>query len=159
VTSVAGATYTHRVATEDDAPFLYELFASTRTDLDRLDWSDESRAAFCDLQWRAKQAGHAGAFPDARDEILEQDGAPVGRLLVAVDASDLVLVDVALVPPCRGRGLGREVIAALQREAAASGRGVRLHVESGNPARRLYERLGFVARERSGLHTEMRWHE
>ena len=45
----------------------------------------------------------------------------------------------------------------VQAEAVAAGKGVVLHVQQANPARRLYERLGFVDAGTSGLHTELRW--
>lgn len=52
-----------------------------------------------------------------------------------------ILVYVATHPDYRGRGLGGTIMkAALER---AEG-GVALHVEADNPAKRLYERLGFT---------------
>ena len=38
-----------------------------------------------------------------------------------------------------------------------SGRCVTLHVEPGNPARRLYERLEFRDTSAAGMHRQMRW--
>jgi predicted GNAT family acetyltransferase len=52
-------------------------------------------------------------------------------------------VDIALTPPYRGRGLGTRLLRGLIAEAEQSGRPLSLHVETHNPARRLYERLGF----------------
>ena len=43
----------------------------------------------------------------------------------------------------RGRGIGTALVTELFAEADASGRSVSIHVETNNPARRLYERLGF----------------
>ncbi len=47
------------------------------------------------------------------------------------------------MPEFRGRGIGTALVTELFAEADASGRSVSIHVESNNPARRLYERLGF----------------
>ncbi|WP_051198348.1 GNAT family N-acetyltransferase [Gordonia shandongensis] len=54
-------------------------------------------------------------------------------------------LSVCCAPDSRRRGLGgRLVSVALDHAARAGHHGVSLSVEKGNPARRLYERLGFV---------------
>ncbi len=53
---------------------------------------------------------------------------------------EVILLMISVDPRLRGKGLGRHLI----ERAVAECRGeVKLHVESDNPARRLYERLGF----------------
>jgi ribosomal protein S18 acetylase RimI-like enzyme len=42
-------------------------------------------------------------------------------------------------------------------EARAAGCAVRLHVESYNPAQRLYLRLGFVRLDTNGVYDRMEW--
>jgi len=60
-----------------------------------------------------------------------------------------LLLFVAVAPEWRGRGIG----ALLVRRAQASCEGgIKLHVEYQNPARRLYEKLGFNSK-----YAEMRW--
>ena len=57
----------------------------------------------------------------------------------------LHIVDQALMPRWRNRGLGTAIMTALMQEAAANGLPLRLSVMSGNNAAiRLYRRLGFV---------------
>jgi ribosomal protein S18 acetylase RimI-like enzyme len=93
--------------------------------------------------WRERIAGqfHVQAY-------LGDD--PVGSVGVwddpetPSDASTLVAMYVA--PRARGTGVGERLVQAVLDEAAARGRGrVVLEVtETNEPARRLYERLGFV---------------
>ncbi len=53
---------------------------------------------------------------------------------------------IAVVPSKRGHGIGDELLQALLAKAKAGGYGrLSLSVESGNPARKLYERHGFEA--------------
>src|SRR5437764_15329576 len=52
-------------------------------------------------------------------------------------------VSIGVKPNARGQGVGEELMHALIAEAARRGLGLCLSVRSENPARRLYERLGF----------------
>jgi ribosomal protein S18 acetylase RimI-like enzyme len=52
-------------------------------------------------------------------------------------------VSIGVKPNARGQGIGEKLMRALIGEAARCGLGLCLSVRSENPARRLYERLGF----------------
>ena len=52
-------------------------------------------------------------------------------------------VSIGVKPNARGQGVGGKLMRALIGEAARRGLGLNLSVRSENPARRLYERLGF----------------
>jgi GNAT superfamily N-acetyltransferase len=53
-------------------------------------------------------------------------------------------VSIAVAAPCRGLGIGTALLLGLTRAARRQGVGaLSLSVERGNPARRLYERVGF----------------
>jgi ribosomal protein S18 acetylase RimI-like enzyme len=56
---------------------------------------------------------------------------------------ELRIIDLALLPEFRGRGVATSLLGSLIREAAGLGLPLRIHVERFNPALRLYERLGF----------------
>ena len=51
---------------------------------------------------------------------------------------------IAVLPECVGQGIGADLIAALIEQAGGSYPAISLTVREGNPARRLYERQGFV---------------
>lgn len=132
-----------------DAGFLRRLYASTRLEelalLPPPQWQ-----AFLELQWRARQREYQAAYPGAEDRIVMVEGAPAGRLLMARTDGALVVVDIALLPEFRRRGIGSRLLRRLLDEAAGSGLVVRLHVALSNPALRLYERLGFLRVAESG---------
>lgn len=66
-------------------------------------------------------------------------------------ADDVPEVTIAVVPEWRGRGLGGRLLQELLACAHEAGLGrVSLSVSPANPARRLYERLGFVRTGYSG---------
>jgi GNAT superfamily N-acetyltransferase len=66
-------------------------------------------------------------------------------------------VSIALLPAHRGRGIGTRLMSALADLAAARHVGaLSLSVESANPARRLYERLGYRTVSDNGEAVTMR---
>lgn len=133
-----------------DAPFLRRVYASTREDeLAVVPWSDEERDAFLRHQFDAQDA-HYRTYVDADFSVIEADGQPAGRLYVARWADEIRIMDIALLPEHRRKGIGSELLRALLAEGAATGRPVTIHVERNNPARALYERLGFVQRSDEG---------
>ncbi|MFO7650337.1 MAG: GNAT family N-acetyltransferase [bacterium] len=54
-----------------------------------------------------------------------------------------ILVFVTVTPELRGRGIGRRLIDHSVQQCSGS---VKLHVEYDNPARRLYQRIGFTTK-------------
>lgn len=115
------------------------------------------RAQFLDQQHRAQHQHYRSAWPEGEWLIVEQEGAPVGRLYLGEEDASLRLIDISLIPELRGAGLGAAILADLKRDAAARGKSVVLHVEKGNRARRLYERLGFATVEDKGAYERMVW--
>ncbi len=58
-------------------------------------------------------------------------------------APESMLLFVGVDPLCRNQGIGRKLIERALKESAGS---VKLHVEYDNPAKRLYDRLGFTTK-------------
>jgi GNAT superfamily N-acetyltransferase len=96
-------------------------------------------------------------YPDTSFDVIVLDGQPVGRLYVARWSDEIRIVDIALLPASCNRGLGTTLVRALQAEAAASRKPLRIHVERFNPALRLHERLGFQQIEDKGVYLFMEW--
>lgn len=72
-------------------------------------------------------------------------------------ADDVPEVSVGVVARHRGRGIGTRLLDALHTAARAAAIGaLSLSVGDGNPARRLYERLGYAPVRRTGDSTTMR---
>ncbi len=156
--SIDGAV-TLRPVGPGDAPFLFELYAGTRRD-EMAGWGldDAMVSSLLQMQFAGQQGTYRAQFPEADHDLVLVDGQPAGRLYVDRSGPEIVLVDVALLPALRGRGLGTHLLRGLLREAAAQGRAVRLSVTLGNPARRLYERLGFERLDDDGVYERMIWH-
>jgi len=122
-------------------------------------WSDEEKAAFLRMQFDAQAHHYRAHFKDARFDVIEVDGEPAGRLYVDRTINEIRLIDIALLPEYRGHGVGSMLLRELIGEANCSQSRVIVHVEQVNPARMLYERLGFVASGgvNGGIYLLMQW--
>lgn len=89
--------------------------------------------------------------------MVEIDGEPIGRLYRCVLGGELRVLDIALLPPWRNRGYGSRLLDDILAEATAAGLPVTLYVEAHNPARRLYDRLGFVLIEEGDVYDLLEW--
>lgn len=146
-----------RPVSEDDLPFLEALYASTRAEeVAATGWPVEMQRQFLHQQHAAQHAHYQAHFGHAAWRILEQAGQPIGRLYWDEKADDLHIIDIALVPSMRGTGLGGALLRDLASHAARSGKGLTVFVEQQNPARRLYQRLGFKPVENHGIYEFMR---
>jgi ribosomal protein S18 acetylase RimI-like enzyme len=150
-------TTTLRPIADADHDFLLRLYGTVRADeLAQVDWTDEQKAAFVLQQFTAQHAWWTEHYEGASFDLVLRDGVPIGRLYVARWAEEIRIVDIALMPEWRGRGIGEALIRGVFAEGDSAGKPVSIHVEQYNPARRLYERLGFEYRgEASGVYLLM----
>jgi ribosomal protein S18 acetylase RimI-like enzyme len=145
-----------RPATESDRPFLARVFASTRVgELAPLPWTDDQKRGFLEQQFAAQSADYARNYPDASFDVVVVDGEPAGRLIVARWESELHIVDIALVPEHRGRGVGTRLLRPLLDEAERDRVPVTIYVEHANRALTLYRRLGFAPVDDTGVYFKM----
>lgn len=152
---------TARPETADDVPFLFRLYASMRWDeLSGLaEWSDEQKLAFLAQQFEAQRSHYLTHYHDASFLVVERAGQPVGRLYLFRNPGHIRVVDIGLLPDARNLGLGTALLNALFSEARASGCSVSVHVEVFNPAKNLYERLGFREISDAGPYKLMEWRD
>jgi GNAT superfamily N-acetyltransferase len=146
-----------RPTTAADREFLVALYGNTRADeLRVVPWSEAEKDAFVRMQFDAQDAFYRQRYPDARFLIVLAVGEPIGRLYLARLVDELRVIDIALLPARRGEGTGSALMAWVLRQADRDGVPVTLHVEPWNPARRVYERLGFRLVEERGVYLFMR---
>jgi len=145
-----------RPATPADETFLIEVYASTRADeMALLPWSDEQKRAFVLAQFNAQQQHYQKTYPDATHDIIVSDSRATGHFHVASLEGEIRIVDLALHPRDRNRGIGSNLLRKLISEASEAGKLLTVYVESFNPALRLFERLGFSRSEDQGIHILM----
>lgn len=127
-----------------DAEFLFQVYASTREEeLAVTSFSDEQKVAFLRQQFGAQHHHYQLHYAGSAFALIRKAEEPVGRLYLAVLAREIRVIDIAILPQHRGRGLGAAVLGAVLEEGALRGCPVRIHVERFNRALSLYQRLGF----------------
>jgi GNAT superfamily N-acetyltransferase len=145
-----------RPATDADRPFLLAVYASTRTEeLAIVPWTDEQKDAFLRMQFDAQDSWYRQVYPDGEFLVVADEGTPVGRLYLGRSESEIRIIDIALLPEHRGKGIGSRLLAGIFASADEAGLPVALRVEPWNPAKRLYGRLGFELRDQEGLYDVM----
>jgi ribosomal protein S18 acetylase RimI-like enzyme len=150
---------TIRPATAQDSAFFLQVYAGTRLEeMAVAGWSAEQQAAFLQMQYRAQQQHYQTAYPDATYHVIEHNEQAIGRLILQCTEQELLLMDIALLPPFRNQGIGTHLLRTLQAASEQTGRPIRLSVKSVNPALRLYHRIGFLPVANNGIYIEMIWH-
>ena len=147
-----------RSVTSTDRAFLLDLYASMRApELDLVDWDDAAKHAFVEMQFEAQDSHYRSHYANTSYDVVLVDGEPAGRLYVGRWPEEIRVVDIALLPAFRGRGVGTRLLRDLMDQATAAGKPLTMHVERDNPALALYGRLGFTVTEELELHWFMTW--
>jgi ribosomal protein S18 acetylase RimI-like enzyme len=135
-----------RRAVKNDLDFLYALHAATmREYVDRTwGWDDVSQEA-------AFRRDHTAA----EIQIVTYGGQDVGMLSVEDRDADIFVRAIEIAPEYQGKGIGTAILRKKITDASKRKKPVSLHVLKVNPARRLYDRLGFLVVEETPTHFYM----
>jgi ribosomal protein S18 acetylase RimI-like enzyme len=104
-----------------------------------------------------QQKFFAESFNLDNGEIVVVDGRDAGFLWVSEKESEIFLVSIRLLPEFQNRGIGTKLIKDVLAAGSAKNKPVRLQVLKVNPARKLYEKLGFRVYGETGTHFLMRF--
>lgn len=122
-----------RTASKEDVPFLLELRQQTMN----------AYLIASGLNPSLEEHMQRILFRFDCAQIIFLANDPVGLLKVARDGKDWHLIQIQLVPFLQGKGVGTQLIQSVIDQARSTGASIGLNVLKSNPARRLYERLGF----------------
>jgi ribosomal protein S18 acetylase RimI-like enzyme len=141
-----------------DEAHLFGVYASTRfEELAQVAWDDSQKEGFLQMQFEAQWKFYKSEYPGAEFQVILVDGQRAGRLYVHRRESEIRIMDIALLPKFRGRGVGTALLRDILAEGQRTSRRVTIHVETFNPAQRLYERLGFRRVASNGVYHLLEW--
>ncbi len=147
-----------RLEDPEDMNFLYRVFASTRMEeLSVVDWTPEQLEDFLQMQFYAQHKYYQEHFTKAAYDLILLKEHPIGRLYLDRRKGEMSIIDIALLPEHRGKGIGRALMEDILAEGQTTNRKVCIHVEKNNPALRLYNRLGFKEDGEVGPYYYMEW--
>jgi RimJ/RimL family protein N-acetyltransferase len=143
----------------EDRTFRLRLFSESRPpEWYQVTLAPAVREEIMAMQFEAQTTTYAARFPKARFDIIELDGEPVGRIVVNRPGVMVHIVDHAIVPHLRNRGIGTAIMRALMAEATEGCIPLRLKVADANdPSLKLYLRLGFKPIETAPFYIELEW--
>lgn len=106
-----------------------------------------------------QRARFDATFSPEEIQIATVEGHDAGFIHARQDADTLQLFNLMVAPEFQGRGLGTALLRHLQTQASQHRVPIRLQVMKVNPARRLYERVGFtvIPSEEIPTHYRMIW--
>ncbi|MDT4952493.1 MAG: hypothetical protein QOJ02_631 [Acidobacteriota bacterium] len=148
---------TLRPVLPEDEQLLYEVYEGVRADeLAQVGWNEAQRKVFLKMQLKARDQSYLMYYPALDDRIILVNNQLAGRLILSRTDEWIKLIDIALLPEYRGKGVGTSLIKDLFAEALETNRAVHLQVEKTNPqALRLYERLGFTVTSENQTHFQL----
>jgi ribosomal protein S18 acetylase RimI-like enzyme len=143
-------------STQGDEKFLFQVYSAVRRDeVSAWGWNPAQQDAFLRMQFMAQQSSYRARFACAAHSIICRDTVPVGTTILAREPDSMVLVDIALLPEHRRKGIGGQLLKRFRAEASESGLPLRLTVRRDNPAIKLYARTGFSVVSEDELHLIM----
>jgi len=145
-----------RLADKKDNLFIETVYRSTREDeLKLTNWNEQQKSAFICMQSMAQQAEYKIKFPGASWQVITFNKQDAGRFYTWEDDDEIRLIDITLLPPFRGRGIGNFLLGELIKRSNKVQKKISLHVDPVNPVLKLYLRLGFVHIKNNGRHFYM----
>jgi ribosomal protein S18 acetylase RimI-like enzyme len=132
-------TFTIRKSNADDAPLFYRVIEQTMREFIIATWGrwNESRVL--------QESLEDSISPNA--QVIQIGDVAVGVFLVERSPTHIQLEQIYLLPEYQRLGVGSALIHSLIKEASQAQIPIRLRVMAVNPAKKFYEKLGFIVTE------------
>lgn len=132
-----------RPASENDISFLYALHIATMKE-------------YIDQTWGWDDAFQESLFKKnyvpAEFQVITFNGSDIGMLSLEEREEEIFLRTIKIHPNYQSQGIGTAIISKIIADGTLNMKPVRLRVLKVNPAKRLYERLGFSTVEETSTH-------
>ena len=133
----------------------YNIRTATAVDLPKLDRiHTENMQAYVERVYSWNSTLFRNKFVALEYRVIESNQNILGFFKV-VSSKDIYLAEIQIARSYQNRGIGRKIIKELIKEAKVKNKRIWLRVIRGNPALKLYQRLGFVVFETSSTHLKL----
>ena len=136
-----------RSASKADYNFLWNLHVATMKE-----YVDKTWGWVDDFQ----EAKFRKNFDPTLLEIIQSEETPIGYISVERRPDLILLISIEITPSFQRQGIGTRLIRGLLVEGHEKNHAVQLYVLKVNPARKLYERLGFHVVGETDTHFTMK---
>lgn len=143
------SNHTFRSAAESDRDWVWET--------KKLCLGGYVKQTFGEWDENAQNTRFCASFDAQEIQIIRLSNLDVGYMAVDRSEQEICLFNIMILPDFQNHGLGTAVMGELLGEAREKQIPLRLQVLKVNPARRLYERLGFAVIGETDTHYQMRW--
>jgi ribosomal protein S18 acetylase RimI-like enzyme len=139
-----------------DMDFMFQVYASTRLEeMSATGWGEPAIHAFLRDQFFIQHAHYSRHHAEGEFSIILLDQSPAGRLYLDYPKNEIRIIDIALLPRFRQKGIGTRIFHMLISRADDQGLELSLHVERQNPILAWYLRLGFEIKKDLGVYLYM----
>lgn len=147
-----------RAVEASDRAFLLDLFLETSGDqFAQLGLPPEQLRGLLEMQFRAREEGWRGQYPDGLFQVVIFEADPVGYLALGEMEGGIALIYLGLLKKFQGRGIASGLLRNLQDEAAKISRKICAHVEVGNPALGFWKHRKFKVLADMGPYLGIEW--
>ena len=124
---------------------IYTTRPATKSDIEWLDpFYEELMKPYVELTHKWNEVKFRESFDFEHTNIIQINNQNIGMLKVEQRDGYTFLGDIQIKKEFQGRGIGSQIINDLIEKSIFQGLPIRLKVLKGNPAIRLYQRLGFT---------------
>jgi ribosomal protein S18 acetylase RimI-like enzyme len=147
---------TTRAATEEDDAFLFGLFRAVRLpEFAHAGLAPAQLDLLMSIQYAGQKQTYGAEYPGGNEVVL-LDGEAIGRIWLYRGTTEHHLVDIALMPEFRNRGVGTALMKDAIAGARAAGLRLRCSVAATNAGSlRFHQRLGFQVAGQDDLYYDL----
>ena len=110
-----------------------------------------------ELQYQDFEELLAKENPEALNFVLLDGEHPVGRLVIEEKEGDIEILNFVMLPQCRNRGLGGDLVLAMQEAASSQKNSLSIVIFKDNPSLDLFVRKGFTKQPIADGYLRCRW--
>ena len=134
----------------------YTIRKATPVDIDLLDLiHTENRKDYVSKNYPWNPKLFCDRFISDEYQVIEIDNIVIGFMKVVSSEAEIYLGEIQISKDFQNQGIGTSLIHTVIQEARSSNKKLWLKVLKGNPAKKLYQRLGFTRLKESSTHLIM----